>query len=88
MYHKPAPEKPTDMSDDEPDIDIEKLLKDVELFGNYLMLHCMALFACLKCLLVFGIFPCAESIDLNLGKYRSCIRCHVKEQFLLCCTAN
>lgn len=33
MYHKPAPEKSTDMSDDEPDIDIEKLLKDVELFG-------------------------------------------------------
>uniref|UniRef100_A0A453EGS8 Uncharacterized protein n=1 Tax=Aegilops tauschii subsp. strangulata TaxID=200361 RepID=A0A453EGS8_AEGTS len=33
MYHKPAPAKSTDMSDDEPDIDIEKLLKDVELFG-------------------------------------------------------
>lgn len=33
MYHKPAPVKSTDMSDDEPDIDIEKLLKDVELFG-------------------------------------------------------
>lgn len=37
MYHKPAPAKSTDMSDDEPDIDIEKLLKDVELFGNYLI---------------------------------------------------
>nr|BAK04436.1 predicted protein [Hordeum vulgare subsp. vulgare] len=37
MYHKPAPEKSTDMSDDEPDIDIEKLLKDVELFGNYVI---------------------------------------------------
>lgn len=33
MYHKPAPAKSADMSDDEPDIDIEKLLKDVELFG-------------------------------------------------------
>lgn len=33
MYQKPAPEKSTDMSDDEPDIDIEKLLKNVELFG-------------------------------------------------------
>ncbi|XP_051223857.1 uncharacterized protein [Lolium perenne] len=33
MYHKPPPEKSADMSDDEPDdIDIEKLLKDVELF--------------------------------------------------------
>lgn len=36
MYQKPAPEKSTDMSDDEPDIDIEKLLKNVELFGNYM----------------------------------------------------
>ena len=47
MYHKPAPEKSTDMSEDEPDIDIEKLLKDVELFGNYPILHFRALFACL-----------------------------------------
>jgi hypothetical protein len=51
MYHKPPPEKSADMSDDEPDdIDIDKLLKDVELFGNYLILHCRALFACLSCL--------------------------------------
>jgi hypothetical protein len=35
MYHKPPPEKSADMSDGEPDdIDIDKLLKDVELFGN------------------------------------------------------
>jgi hypothetical protein len=45
MYHKPPLEKSADMSDDEPDdIDIEKLLKDVELFGNYLILRCRALF--------------------------------------------
>ena len=35
MYRKPVSEKPADASDDEPDIDIGKLLKDVELFGNY-----------------------------------------------------
>jgi len=33
MYRKPVLEKSADTSDDEPDIDIEKLLKDVELFG-------------------------------------------------------
>ncbi|KAF0917069.1 hypothetical protein E2562_016366 [Oryza meyeriana var. granulata] len=33
MYRKPAAEKSADTSDDEPDIDIGKLLKDVELFG-------------------------------------------------------
>ncbi|KAL6874695.1 hypothetical protein ACP4OV_013360 [Aristida adscensionis] len=34
MYRKPVPEKSPDTSDDEePDIDIGKLLKDVELFG-------------------------------------------------------
>ncbi|KAG8053109.1 hypothetical protein GUJ93_ZPchr0001g31999 [Zizania palustris] len=34
MYRQPAPEKSVDTSDDdEPDIDIQKLLKDVELFG-------------------------------------------------------
>jgi hypothetical protein len=39
MYRKPAAEKSDDTSDDdeEPDIDIGKLLKDVELFGNYLI---------------------------------------------------
>ena len=35
MYQKPVLEKSVDTSDDEPDIDIGKLLKDVELFGNY-----------------------------------------------------
>lgn len=35
MYQKPVAEKFADTSDDEPDIDIGKLLKDVELFGNY-----------------------------------------------------
>jgi len=35
MYRKPVSEKSADTSDDEPDIDIGKLLKDVELFGNY-----------------------------------------------------
>lgn len=34
MYRKPVVEKSADTSDDEPDIDIAKLLKDVELFGN------------------------------------------------------
>jgi hypothetical protein len=35
MYTKPVVEKSADTSDDdEPDIDIGKLLKDVELFGN------------------------------------------------------
>ncbi|CAO2181445.1 unnamed protein product [Urochloa humidicola] len=33
MYRKPVAEKTPDSSDDEPDIDIGKLLKDVELFG-------------------------------------------------------
>lgn len=33
MYRKPVVEKLADTSDDEPDIDIGKLLKDVELFG-------------------------------------------------------
>ncbi|CAL4959081.1 unnamed protein product [Urochloa decumbens] len=33
MYRKPVSEKTPDSSDDEPDIDIGKLLKDVELFG-------------------------------------------------------
>ncbi|CAL4952469.1 unnamed protein product [Urochloa decumbens] len=33
MYRKPVLEKTPDSSDDEPDIDIGKLLKDVELFG-------------------------------------------------------
>ncbi|GJN06497.1 hypothetical protein PR202_ga24227 [Eleusine coracana subsp. coracana] len=33
MYRKPVVEKPADTSDEEPDIDIGKLLKDVELFG-------------------------------------------------------
>ncbi|XP_062189481.1 uncharacterized protein LOC133892613 [Phragmites australis] len=33
MYQKPVVEKSADMSDEEPDIDIGKLLKDVELFG-------------------------------------------------------
>uniref|UniRef100_J3KXU9 Uncharacterized protein n=2 Tax=Oryza brachyantha TaxID=4533 RepID=J3KXU9_ORYBR len=33
MYRKPVAEKSDDTSDDEPDIDIGKLLKDVELFG-------------------------------------------------------
>jgi hypothetical protein len=35
MYRKPVLEESADTSDDEPDIDIGKLLKDVELFGNY-----------------------------------------------------
>jgi hypothetical protein len=48
MYHKPPPEKSADMSDSEPDIDIEKLLKDVELFGNYLIHY----FIVGRCLLV------------------------------------
>jgi hypothetical protein len=36
MYREPVPveEKSDDTSDDEPDIDIGKLLKDVELFGD------------------------------------------------------
>ena len=38
MYRKPVLEKSVDTSDDEPDIDIGKLLKDVELFGNYLFI--------------------------------------------------
>ena len=38
MYRKPVSEKSADTSDDEPDIDIGKLLKDVELFGNYLFI--------------------------------------------------
>lgn len=33
MYRKPALEKTTDISDEEPGIDIAKMLKDVELFG-------------------------------------------------------
>uniref|UniRef100_A0A0D9UYH0 Uncharacterized protein n=1 Tax=Leersia perrieri TaxID=77586 RepID=A0A0D9UYH0_9ORYZ len=33
MYQKPVVEKSDDTSDEEPDIDIGKLLKDVELFG-------------------------------------------------------
>ncbi|KAL6627161.1 hypothetical protein ACP70R_030887 [Stipagrostis hirtigluma subsp. patula] len=33
MYQKPVAEKSADTSDDEPNIDIGKLLKDVELFG-------------------------------------------------------
>lgn len=33
MYREPVLEKSDDTSDDEPDIDIGKLLKDVELFG-------------------------------------------------------
>ncbi|KAM0851774.1 hypothetical protein ACQ4PT_052202 [Festuca glaucescens] len=52
MYHKPPPEKSADMSDDEPDdIDIDKLLKDVELFGNYTHTALYgAVCACLNCL--------------------------------------
>jgi hypothetical protein len=72
------------MSDSEPDIDIEKLLKDVELFGNHLILvHYRALFACLAVCEHFGVFPSAESIDLVSRICHSCIGYHVSEQLLL-----
>jgi hypothetical protein len=46
MYNKPALEKFIDMSRSA-DIDIEKLLKDVELFSNCFILHSRALSPCL-----------------------------------------
>jgi len=35
MYREPVLEKSADTSDEEPEIDIMKLLKDVEIIGNY-----------------------------------------------------
>lgn len=43
MYREPVLEKSADTSDDEPDIDIDQLLKDVELIGNYSRTVCTTL---------------------------------------------
>lgn len=44
MYRKPVLEKSAETSDEEPDIDIMKLLKDVEIIGNYSRTICATLY--------------------------------------------
>jgi len=43
MYREPVLEKSADTSDEEPEIDIMKLLKDVEIIGNYSRTVCALL---------------------------------------------